>query len=132
MNATKVLSAAIISAAILIGAPFGHAAQVGAGRTELQRHGLSTPGHEAVQVRVDLAPGDPAVRHFHPGEEVIYVLQGSIEYTLDGASKTLSAGDVFFIPAGAIHSARNVGTGPASELATYIVEKDKPLITVVP
>jgi hypothetical protein len=44
---------------------------------------------------------------------------------------TLKAGDVLFIPAGAVHSARNVGTGRAAELATYIFEKGKPLLTVV-
>jgi len=44
---------------------------------------------------------------------------------------TLKAGGVLFIPAGTIHSARNVGIGRAAELATYIVEKGKPLITVV-
>ena len=44
---------------------------------------------------------------------------------------TLKAGEVLFIPAGMIHSARNVGTGRAAELATYIVEKGKPLLTVV-
>ena len=45
--------------------------------------------------------------------------------------RTLEVGDVLFIPAGVIHSARNVGTGRGVELATYIVEKGKPLITVV-
>ena len=43
---------------------------------------------------------------------------------------TLKAGDVLFIPAGAVHSARNVGTVTGSELATYIVEKGKPLLTL--
>jgi mannose-6-phosphate isomerase-like protein (cupin superfamily) len=43
----------------------------------------------------------------------------------------LTAGDVLFIPAGTIHAARNVGPGRAAELATYIVEKGKPLLTVV-
>jgi hypothetical protein len=32
------------------------------------------------------------------------------------------------IPAGAIHAAKNVGSGNAAELATYIVEKGKPLV----
>ena len=43
----------------------------------------------------------------------------------------LKAGDVLFIPAGVVHSARNVGTGRGAELATYVVEKGKPLITLV-
>lgn len=44
----------------------------------------------------------------------------------------LEAGDVLFIPAGTIHAAKNVGSGTAAELATYIVEKGKPLLTEVP
>ena len=70
--------------------------------------------------------------HTHPGEEIIYVLEGSLEYQIEGEPPvTLKAGDVLFIPAGTIHSARNVGSGTGSELATYIVEKGKPLLTLV-
>jgi quercetin dioxygenase-like cupin family protein len=45
---------------------------------------------------------------------------------------TLGPGGVLFIPAGAVHAVRNTGAGPASELATYIVAKGQPLITLVP
>ncbi|MGY3528054.1 quercetin dioxygenase-like cupin family protein [Bradyrhizobium embrapense] len=101
-------------------------------RTDLQHHDLSAPGREAVQVRVDIAPGKAFGRHTHPGEEIIYVLAGTLEYDVDGrAPATLKAGDVLFIPAGTIHAAKNVGNVTASELATYIVEKDKPLLTLV-
>jgi quercetin dioxygenase-like cupin family protein len=103
---------------------------VGIKRTDLQRRDLSVSGREAVQVRVDIEPGVLAARHTHPGEEIIYVLQGSLEYQVEGkAPVTLKAGDVLFIPIGTIHSAKNVGSGTASELATYIVEKGKPLVT---
>ena len=98
-------------------------------RVDLQRHDLSIPGREAVQVRVDFDPGAIAPRHSHPGEEIIYVLQGVLEYTIEGrAPVTLRAGEVLFVPCGAIHSARNVGAGNAVELATYVVEKGKPLL----
>jgi quercetin dioxygenase-like cupin family protein len=101
-------------------------------RTDLQRHDLSAPGREAVQVRVDLAPGVAFGNHTHPGEEIIYVLEGALEYQLEGKPPvTLRAGDVLFIPAGTVHSAKNVGSGTGSELATYIVEKGKPLLTLV-
>ena len=97
-------------------------------RTDLQRNDLSVPGREVVQVRVDIPEGVLAARHSHPGEEIVYVIEGSIEYTLDGKPPvTLKAGDVLFIPNGTIHAAKNVGTGNAAELATYIVEKGKPL-----
>jgi quercetin dioxygenase-like cupin family protein len=101
-------------------------------RTDLQRHDLSAPGREAVQVRVDLAPGVAFGKHTHPGEEIIYVLAGTLEYQLeDKPPVTLKAGDVLFIPTGTVHSAKNVGSGTGSELATYIVEKGKPLLTLV-
>ena len=108
------------------------AQQTGSKRTDLQRHDLSAPGREVVQTIVELAPGTTAPRHSHPGEEIIYVLEGTWEYTVEGKPPlTLNAGEVLFIPAGTIHSARNVGTGRGAELATYIVEKGKPLLTVV-
>jgi quercetin dioxygenase-like cupin family protein len=104
----------------------------GVTRTDLQRHDLSAAGREAVQVRVDLAPGVAFGKHTHPGEEIIYVLAGTLEYQLeDKPPVTLKAGDVLFIPAGTAHSAKNVGSGTGSELATYIVEKGKPLLTLV-
>src|SRR5437868_3284784 len=91
-------------------------------RTDLQRHDISVAGHEAIQTRVDFAPGAIAPRHRHPGEEIVFILRGTLEYRLDGqAPVTLNPGNVLFIPAGAVHAVRNVGTVPASELATYIV-----------
>jgi quercetin dioxygenase-like cupin family protein len=100
-------------------------------RTDLQRHDLSAPGREAVQVRVDLAPGAAFPNHTHPGEEIIYVLGGSLEYQIEGKPPaTLHAGEVLFIPAGTVHAAKNVGSDTASELATYVVEKGKPILTL--
>jgi quercetin dioxygenase-like cupin family protein len=106
--------------------------QPGIKRTDLQRHDLSVPGREVVQVRVELAPGVAFPKHTHPGEEIIYVLEGTWEYTVEGKPPvTLKAGDVLFIPAGTIHAAKNVGSGNGAELATYVVEKGKPLLTLV-
>jgi quercetin dioxygenase-like cupin family protein len=105
----------------------------GVSRTDLLRDDLSFAGREAIQVRVDFGRGAGAPRHSHPGEEIAYVLKGALEYRLDGRPPiTLRGGQSLFIPAGTIHSARNVGTGSASELATYIVEKGKPLVTLAP
>ena len=108
------------------------AQQVGARRIDLQRHDLSVTGREVVQTIVELAPGTTAPRHTHRGEEIIYVLEGTWEYTVEGKPPvTLKAGEVLFIPAGTIHSAKNVGSGNGAELATYVVEKGKPLLTLV-
>jgi quercetin dioxygenase-like cupin family protein len=109
-----------------------HAAQVqqaGIKRTDLQRQDLSVPGREVVQVRVDFAPGVAFGRHSHPGEEIAYVLEGSLEYQFDDKPPvTLKVGEALFIPAGTVHAAKNVGNGNGAELATYIVEKGKPLV----
>lgn len=100
----------------------------GTSRTDLQRHDLSITGWESLQARVDFEPGSFATRHKHPGEEIIYVLAGSLEYRIDGSPPVvLQPGDVLFVPAGAIHSARNVGKIRGAELATYIIEKGEPL-----
>ena len=92
----------------------------------------ASPGREVIQARVDLGPTAPLVKHTHPGEEIIYILEGSLEYEVDGQpTRTYNAGDALTVPAGVIHAVRNVGSGNAAELATYVVEKGKPLITVV-
>ncbi len=102
----------------------------GISRTDLLRHDLGLSGHELIQVRVDFEPGAFAPGHRHPGEEVAYVLSGTLEYQVeDRPPVTLRAGETLFIPAGAVHSARNIGDDEASELATYIVRKGEPLLT---
>jgi quercetin dioxygenase-like cupin family protein len=103
----------------------------GVTRTELQRHDLSTPGREAIQMRIAIAPGVTFPDHRHPGEEIIYVLEGTLEYRVAGRPVTVAAGEVLFVPAGAVHSARNAGSSTATELATYIVEKGRPLVEIV-
>jgi len=100
----------------------------GSTRTDLQRHDLGIPGWEVLQARVDFAPGASFPAHRHPGEEIIYVLAGTLEYELEGQPPvTLTAGDVLFVPAGVFHSAKNPGTTQGSELAAYVIEKGKPL-----
>ena len=105
------------------------AQQPGIKRTDLLRHDLSVPGREVIQVRVDFAPGVAFPQHSHPGEEIAYVIEGCWNIEFEGKPPvTLKAGEVLFIPAGTIHAAKNVGSGNAAELATYIVEKGKPLV----
>ncbi|PSL29981.1 cupin domain-containing protein [Chitinophaga ginsengisoli] len=122
--------AVVMAAALII--PDSASAQLkGLGRKDLQQHDLSIPGREAVQVLVDFKPGVTAPKHSHPGEEIIYVTEGVLEYRLEGkASVTLKTGDVLFIPYGVKHEVKNVGNVEAKELATYIVEKGKPLVVL--
>src|SRR3954469_937827 len=120
---------AVLFAGNSLALDMARAQQPGVQRTDLQQHDLSVPGREVVQVRVDIAPGVLAPNHSHPGEEIVYVIEGLLEYQLEGKPPVmLKAGEVLFIPAGTIHSAKNVGSVNAAELATYIVEKGKPLV----
>ena len=133
MRATRLM---VVGAVILAGGlvlQVVRAQQAGTRRIDLQRHDLSVPGREVVQTIVELDPGVTSSRHTHPGEEIVYVLEGApLEYQVEGRpTVTLKPGDVLFIPAGAIHAAKNVGNRKGAELATYIVEKGKPLLTEV-
>jgi quercetin dioxygenase-like cupin family protein len=126
---TRITAAVLLIVGIAFLVP---AQQSGSKRTDLQRHDLSVPGREVVQVRVEFDPGYLAPKHTHPGEEIIYVLEGRIEYYIDGQPTVITKpGDVLFVPAGTIHSAKNVGSTNGAELSTYIVEKGKPLVSVV-
>jgi quercetin dioxygenase-like cupin family protein len=107
-------------------------AQPGVTRVDLQRHDLSAPGREVVQVRVALAPGVSFPKHTHPGDEIVYVLEGTLEYQVEGrAPITLGAGEVLFVPAEVTHTAKNVGRVEGAELATYVVQKGRPLLSII-
>ena len=132
MKTPRIIALAVLIVANSLALHVALSQQPGIKRTDLQRHDLSVPGREVVQVRVELAPGVAFPKHTHLGEEIIYVLEGTWEYTVEGKPPvTLKAGEVLFIPAGTIHSAKNVGSGNGAELATYVVEKGKPLLTLV-
>ena len=131
MRTTRILAVAALIGGSGLALDAARPQQPGVTRADLLRHDLGVPGREVVQVRVDFAPGAVAPEHSHPGEEIAYVIEGSLEYRLEGkAPVTLKAGEVLFVPAGATHTAKNVGSGNAAELATYIVEKGKPLVVL--
>ncbi len=129
MKTIRTIAVAALIAASALAPHAAPAQQPGIKRTDLQRHDLSVPGREVIQVLVEFAPGVSFPKHSHPGEEIVYVVEGSLEYQLNGKPPvTLKAGEVLFIPDGGVHAVRNVGSGSAAELATYIVEKGKPLL----
>ena len=129
MKKTTAMAALIVAG--LLTPHLASGQQPGIKRTDLQRHDLSIPGREINQVLVEFAPGASFPKHTHPGEEIVYIVEGQLEYALEGKPPvTLKAGEVLFIPTGVAHAVRNVGSGNASELATYIVEKGKPLLTL--
>lgn len=101
-------------------------------RVDLQQQDINIPGYSVIQDRVDFPPGTAFGKHTHPGEEIIYVLEGTLEYQVGSKPPvTLKVGDVLFIPSGVTHSVKNVGGSNAKELATYVVENGKPLVTLI-
>jgi quercetin dioxygenase-like cupin family protein len=129
MKTTRIVAVSLLTIVSALALHLASAQQPGVKRTELQRHDLSAPGREVIQARVAVDPGVALPMHSHHGEEVVYVLEGTWEFQLEGKGvQTLKAGDVAFVPAGVKHWAKNVGSDTASALATYVVEKGKPLV----
>ena len=105
----------------------------GVKRTLLQRIDVPDSNRETVLGMAEIAAGGSAGRHTHPGVEVTYVLQGSAQLLIDGeAPRLVKAGESFTIPAGKVHDAKVVGGSPLKVLATYVVEKGKPLASPAP
>ena len=101
-------------------------------RTEVQRGPSSVPGREIVQVLTEIPVGVASGWHTHPGEEVGYILAGTVTMKIrQKPTLTLHAGDPFLIPPGVPHNALDVGPGTGMMLSTYIVETGRPLATLL-
>jgi quercetin dioxygenase-like cupin family protein len=101
-------------------------------RTLMQRFDIA-PDREVVLGMAEIPPGLAAGRHTHFGTETGYVAEGSASLEIEGETpKLLKAGDSYVIPAGKVHDAKTVGDKPVRVIATYIVEKGKPLATPAP
>lgn len=99
-------------------------------RTEIQRAPSSIPGREIVQVRTEIPAGVESGWHVHPGEEVGYIVAGTVEMRIAGRDTLLlEAGTGFLIPPGVPHNARDLGPETGQMLSTYLVEPGKPLAT---
>ena len=126
------LVSAVLCVAALAAASLPQAQAPGIKRTLLQR-GDVADNREAVMGVAEIAPGAAAGRHTHPGIEVGMVLEGTSLLEVDGqAPRTLNAGDSYFIPAGVVHNATCTGDKATKVLATYVVEKGKPLASPAP
>jgi len=100
-------------------------------RTEVQRASSSIPGREIVQVLTEIPVGVESGWHTHPGEEVGYIVAGTVEMRVrDAPTLTLHAGDGFLIPPRTPHNALDLGPGVGRMLSTYIVEIGQPLATL--
>src|SRR4051812_40712811 len=99
-------------------------------RTELQRSPLSVPGREIVQVLTEIPAGVASGWHMHPGEEVGYIVAGTVKMEIEGRDTlTLQAGDPFLIPPRTSHNATDLGPGTGRMLSTYLVEAGEPIAT---
>ena len=129
MRLRHVIFPTLALAAVMVGVS---AQQPGFKRTVLQQRDLSVPGREIVSAVAEFQAKATVGRHTHPGEEAGYILEGAIVLEQEGKpAVTLKAGQTFFIPPGTVHNATNNESAPARVLATYIVEKGKPLATPV-
>ncbi len=101
-------------------------------RTEVQHRASSIPGREIVVVLTEIPTGVESGWHIHPGEEVGYILAGTVSMRIKGESTlTLHAGDGFLIPPRTPHNALDIGSDTGRMLSTYLVEPDQPLATFV-
>jgi len=102
-------------------------------RTELQHSPSSIAGREIVQVLTEIPAGVESGWHRHPGEEIGYILAGTVRMMIkDQPTLTLRAGDPFLIPPETPHNALDVGPDTGRMLSTYIVEIGQPLSTLLP
>ena len=127
------VKAIVIGAVVMVSAAAVVVAQQsGFSRTILQTVDISVPERQAVTGKAEFATAGATVgKHTHPGEEIGYILEGTLTIDINGTVKTLKAGETFAIPANTVHNATNAGPGKAAIVSTYIVEKGKPLATPV-
>jgi quercetin dioxygenase-like cupin family protein len=101
-------------------------------RTEIQHSASSVPGRDIVQVLTEIPAGAESGWHQHPGEEVGYILAGTVRMMIEGRQTlTLETGDGFLIPPRTPHNAQDVGPGTGRMLSTYLVDTGEPLATLV-
>ena len=96
-------------------------------RTPLQKFDVPGTNYETVIGIAEIVPNVNIGRHTHPGPESGYMLEGEMTLLVQGQpDKVVKAGESYTVPPGAIHDAK---TGPAGAkvIATYVVEKGKPL-----
>jgi quercetin dioxygenase-like cupin family protein len=101
-------------------------------RTEIQHRESSIPGREIVQVRTEIPCGVESGWHIHPGEEVGYIVAGTVKMMiLNEPTLTLHAGEGFLITPRTPHNALDIGPDVGEMLSTYIVEVGEPLAVFV-
>jgi quercetin dioxygenase-like cupin family protein len=133
-------AAVIVVVALAVGAALGVmgsrmvAAQQGAeSRTVLLTKDLvGIDAHEVRMWRTDIGPGGAGAKHYHPGTECVYVLEGALNLEEGGASVQLKAGDAHCVPPKTVLVPRNASsTAPYKSLVVMIAPKGQPLAVPV-
>ena len=129
----------VVFALGLVGGGLGHrllsAQQTPVTRTVLLRTDVAgAEGKEAVVVLAEIAPGATTGKHRHAGQEIAYILEGSLSMTMEGKpAVTFKPGEAFQQPPQHVHEGQNASaTAPVKILAFYIADKGQPLTTAVP
>jgi quercetin dioxygenase-like cupin family protein len=103
-------------------------------RTVLLRTDLAgTEGQEGVVWLIEIAPGAATGKHYHPGQEFVYVLEGAGRTEMEGKSPvTLQVGEAMYLPPGQVHNTTNASTTAlAKALVMYVGTKGQPLVVPV-
>jgi quercetin dioxygenase-like cupin family protein len=134
--AQTLLAPALVAglAAMAIGSQLLVAQSAPITRSMLQQKDLEgIAGKEVVMYRAEIAPGGSVGKHFHPGPELIYVLEGALILEHDGHPPvTIKAGESTHIAAKHVHDARNASpTQQVKALVFLVGEKGQPLATPV-
>jgi quercetin dioxygenase-like cupin family protein len=100
-------------------------------RTPLQKFDVPGTNYETVIGIAEVGPNAMIGKHTHFGPESGYMLEGEITLLIEGQPpKVVKAGESYMIPAGVPHDGKS-GPNGGKVIATYVVEKGKPLATPV-
>lgn len=130
----KQLNTALSAVAIMAIAILGTAPAYAQQRSVLSKTDISdTPGKEGIMLSVVIPPALVGGKHYHPGDEFLYLVEGSLTIEIDGnAPVTLKPGETLHIPGKAIHRALNPSaTAPARVLTFGVFQKGQPDTTPV-
>jgi quercetin dioxygenase-like cupin family protein len=133
MNRTVVMLTVAVAVGIALGLAGSHvlnAQQELVKRTVLIRSDLADiEGKEAVLFLAELAPGAIGGKHYHPGTELFYVLDGVFTHEPEGKpAVTLKMGEAGHNPTKGVHYIKNASmTEPTRVLGCLIADKGQPL-----
>jgi quercetin dioxygenase-like cupin family protein len=142
-NLAVALLAATAFVGLTAGAILAQSNQPGAGagnqdepikRTVLFRGDLEgAPDKEIVVFIADLAPGAIGAKHYHPGPEFFYVLEGTLAHEPQGGpAHVMKAGAFSLNPNRGIHLIRNPSATERARAIDFLVaEKGQPIVVPV-